>query len=89
MTGGRRRAVSNVERAGGSLDLGGSLDFGGPLDFGGSLDLGGPLDLGWPLDLGGGRISKIRDSLFGKSFQAVLTFEVGPWGELNLKREAN
>ena len=65
MTGGRRRAVSNVERAGGSLDLGG------------------------PLDLGGGRISKIRDSLFGKSFQAVLTFEVGPWGELNLKREAN
>ena len=65
MTGGRRRAVSNVERAGGSLDLGG------------------------PLDLGGGRISKIRDTLFGKSFQAVLTFEVGPWGELNLKREAN
>ena len=53
------------------------------------MDLGGALDLGGPLDLGRGRISKIRDSLLGKSFQAVLTFEVGPWGELNLKREAN
>ena len=61
----------------------------GPWILVGPWTLVGPWALVGPWILVGGRISKIRDSLFGKSFQAVLTFEVGPWGELNLKREAN
>ena len=81
MTGGRRRAVSNVERAGGSLDLVGSLVLVAlgswwALESWWALDLGGSLDLGGPFDLGGGGHPRSETHYLGRVSRLFLLLKL-------------